>query len=461
MNIALVGWGVETKSAYRYFGKEHTYVIVSEEPVKDAPRTSNVEIRQLEETRKPGLTSTVDDLSYLGNLEDFDRIIYTPTARKNLEKMYPEDSIFWQKAQSSLHIFFELCPTKNIIGVTGTKGKGTTTTLTARLLEAAGKHVHIGGNIGIPVLDLLGDIQENDWVVLELSSFQLYKFPYSPHIAIHLMMIPEHIEEWHKTMEDYVDAKRNIFAHQKPNDIAIFDMQNEYSVKNVEASQGIHIPYMQPPGAYVVDSKIMINDDDIMAIEHIALPGSHNLENVCAALTAAWQISQDKEAYINVLKSFSGLEHRLQHIAIIDDIEYIDDSFGTTPDTALVAADAYEQSKVMIVGGHDKGNDFSQLTKRLTKEDIRGLVCIGVTGLFIATELQKMGFDKNKFVFKKEHNDWTMKEIVDAAQSLAHPGDIILLSTGSASFGIFKDYKDRGNQFIAEVQRRSAKTRSS
>lgn len=452
MNIALVGWGVETKSAFKYFGVEHTYLIVSEEPITDSLETENVSVKTLKSARKPGLPSTVEDLSYLEGIESFDLIIYSPTARKNLEKVYSDSHPIWEKAKSTLHVFFENCPTKNTIGVTGTKGKGTTTTLISKMLEADGKTVHTGGNIGIPVLELLPNIKQNDWVVMELSSFQLYKFPYSPHIAVHLMMIPEHIDEWHKTMDDYVHSKRNIFANQNESDIAVYNPHNKFALENVNSSVGKHIPYLEKPGAHINNNLVVIDDKSIIATSDVALLGNHNLENVCAAITAVWQVHQNTDTYKTVLQSFTGLEHRLQLVRELNGIKYYDDSFGTTPDTSIVAMDAFTEKKVMIVGGHDKGNDFSGMIDRLSNDDIRGIICLGPTGTFIANKLLEKGIDSSSIIRKEKYNDWTMSEIVTEINKFAQNGDIVMLSTGSASFGIFRDYKDRGSQFIQEVQ---------
>lgn len=451
MRIALVGWGVETKSAFRYFGTEHKYLIVSEEPREDFPTGNNINIRSLSTPRKPGLTSTVTDYSYLNGLENFDKVVYTPTSRKNLEKIYPSDSPFWKIAKSSLELFFENLPTKNTIGVTGTKGKGTTSTLIAELLKSTGKKVHLGGNIGIPVLDLLPHIEENDWVVLELSSFQLYKFPYSPHIAVHLMMVPEHIEEWHKTMDDYVKSKRTIFTHQNSEDIAIFYPENQYSKENATYSQGKHIPYGVAPGAYVSNDKIIIDNTDIIDTTNVGLVGSHNVQNICAALTAAWQVSKQPEHYAQVLTEFQGLEHRLQLVREVNGVKYYDDSFGTTPDTAVVALDAFFEPKVIIVGGHDKGNDYTTLAKRLIAPDVTHVIFIGTTGHKILDLAVEYGFDASKATIRENGNSWTMKEMVLRATEVVEQNGVVLLSTGSASFGLFKDYKDRGNQFIDAV----------
>jgi UDP-N-acetylmuramoylalanine--D-glutamate ligase len=451
MNIALVGWGIETKSAFNYYGEEHNYLIVNEEPRSDFPTQKNVIIRTNESQKPVGQSGNSEDLSYLENLENHDLIIYSPTARKNLEKLYPEDSNFWKNAKSIMHEFFEVCVSRNIVGVTGTKGKGTTTTLIAQMLEADGKTVHTGGNIGIPVLDILPKIKQDDWVILELSSFQLYKFPYSPHIAVHLMMIPEHIAEWHKTMDDYVESKKHIFLNQNKEDIAIYNPFNDYSRNNAEYSKGELIPYLKYPGAFIENNYVVIDNKKIVDISEIKLLGKHNLENVCAALTASWQVHQNIEAYRKVLTEFSGLEHRLQFVREISGIKYYNDSFGTTPDTSVVAMDSFSENKIMIIGGHDKGNDFSGMIDRLVSNDIKAVVCIGKTGTYLAQELLKRGFNKDRIILKENYNSWSMDEIIDSANKNAEAGDIVLLSTGSASFGIFRDYKERGEKFIDSV----------
>lgn len=452
MKIALIGWGIETKSAYRYFGDSHQYLIVNEEPRNDFPTAPHITIQAHESTRTPGLTGNVEDLSYLNGIEKCDVIVLTPTAAKTLERVFPRSDKVWEKVTTIVQLFFENCPTKNIIGVTGTKGKGTTTTLIGLLLEAGGKTVHVGGNIGIAMLDILPEIHENDWVVLELSNFQLYHFPYSPYIAVHLMLIPEHIKEWHIEIEDYVEAKANIFRHQKPDDIAIYLESNEHSAANAAKSVARKIPYSKAPGAHEDDGWIVIDDQKIIKVSEVGLLGKHNIENICAAITAVWQIHQNNEAMAEVIRNFTGLEHRLQKVRTIDGVDYYDDSFGTTPDTAIVAMDSFTQPKVMIVGGHDKGSDYSGLVRRLTGDDIRAVIGIGITGKQLVN-LLRITNSGSHLHCKDDYNDWTMDEIVTLAQSEAQEGDIVLLSTGSASFGIFADYKDRGNQFVESVKK--------
>jgi UDP-N-acetylmuramoylalanine--D-glutamate ligase len=449
MKIGIVGWGLEGKSAFNYFGPNHEYLIVNESPLDSPPsNTSNVAIQVLEGQRPPGLTGNVEDLSYLKGIEDCDKIVYTPVSRKNLEKLFPDDHSFWSKATTNQHIFFETVKSKNIIGVTGTKGKGTTATLITKLLEASGKKVHFGGNVGRPVLDFVNDIQPNDWVVLELANFQLYKFPYSPHIGVCLMITPEHLD-WHPDMDDYIEAKSNLFRHQTSEDLAVYFADNAFSARTASYSRGVKIPYFKSPGAYVRgDGNIVVGENETVIVNktEVKLLGQHNLENICAALTAVWQITQNIESIRKVLSTFSGLEHRLEFVRELEGVRYYDDSFGTTPDTAIVALKAFEEPKILILGGHDKGIPFDGLAKAVAKSNVRHVIAIGKTGPKIAELLRGQGYQAISEGLA------TMKEIVAEAHNKSHAGDVVLLSTGCSSFGLFKDYKDRGNQFKDAVR---------
>src|SRR3989338_6714439 len=443
MRIGIVGWGIETQSAYSYFGPEHEYLIVTEEQRDDMPRADNVKCQFLPEKKPPGITSNVTDLSYLDGIEKCDKIIYSVTAVKNLEQKFGQDKDFWQKATSVWHIFFKEVKTKNLIGVTGTKGKGTTSTLIYEMLKAAGKPVHLAGNIGTSVLDILDAVKEDDWVVLEMTNYQLYKFPYSPHIAVSLMITEEH-QDWHEDMDEYLAAKTNLFAHQKKDDIAIYFADNEHSQQIAGASPAKKIPYFTKPGAVVKDEGVIVVGDpetEVIQTDEIKLIGEHNLENVCAAVTTVWQISPDLEAIRKVLTSFRGLEHRLEFVRELDNVSYYDDSFGTTPSTAIVAMNALVQPQVLILGGSDKGLEFEPMVEEAVKDRTRHIITIGQTGPKIEQMLRDKGFNKITAGLSK------MTDIVSEARRVAQPGDVILLSTGCASFGLFRDYKDRGEQF--------------
>jgi UDP-N-acetylmuramoylalanine--D-glutamate ligase len=331
VKIGIVGWGVEGKSVYEYFGPDNEYLIVNEQPLPDFPEESDkIKIQHLSGEKPPGITGNVNDLSYLGGIENCDKIVYTPTSRKNLEEKFKDDANFWDKATTALHIFYETVKTKNIIGITGTKGKGTTSTLTYQMLQAAGKRAYLGGNIGRSVLDFVRDVQEDDWVVLELSNFQLYKLPYSPRLAVCLMIVPEHLD-WHPDFEDYIEAKSNIFSHQKVEDIAIYFDGNETSRQLAYRSNGVKIPYYLTPGARIREGgKIVISEPEIEIMDkgEVKLLGEHNLQNICAATTAVWQVIQDLDAIKKVLASFNGLEHRLEFVRELSGVKYYDDSFG-------------------------------------------------------------------------------------------------------------------------------------
>lgn len=448
MKIGIVGWGVEGQSAYRHFGPEHSYLIVNESPRDDFPAISErIKLQFLKSKPPAGMVSLVEDLSYLDGIDECDLVFYQPTSFKNLRKHFGDAKEFWAKAKTAQHIFFQEVKSKNIIGVTGTKGKGTTSTLIYELLKAAGKPVHFGGNVGKSVLDLLPKIKPDDWVVLELSSFQLHEFPYSPHIGVVLMVAPEHLD-WHANMAEYINAKSNLFAHQSPDDAAIYFASNDYSRRIASSGQGRKIPYFKAPGARLrEDGMIVIGEDgqEVIHRSEVKLLGDHNLQNICAALTAASEALGGLDSAKAVLHSFSGLEHRLELVRAFEGVNYYDDSFGTTPDTAIVAMHAFDQPKVMILGGSDKGIPFTGLVDEVLKSNVRHVVAIGKTGPLMAKLLRAKGYES----ITEGPKDMT--ETVAAARQVAKPGDAVLLSTGCASFGMFKDYKDRGNQFKQAV----------
>lgn len=444
MKIGLIGWGVETQSAFRYFGPEHDYLIMNESPRDDFPAESDkVKVQFLKQPAAVGITGQASDFSYLDGAKDCDKVIYSVTAAKNLESLFPKDDGFWKKAVTIQHIFFEEVDSRNIIGVTGSKGKGTTSTLITKMLEAAGKKVFLGGNIGLGVLDFVRQVGPDDWVVLELSNFQLYKLDRSPHIAVCLMITKEHMD-WHDDMPDYLRAKGNIFRYQTPSDVAIYLNGNFYSEQLAGASAGTKIPFFATPGARVrEDGQVVIGDDEteLFKTSELKLLGEHNWQNVCAAATAVWRITPSVDAIRQVATSFAGLEHRLEFVRELDNVKYYDDSFGTTPDTTVVALKSFTQPVVLIVGGHDKSGDYEALADAIIKDRVRHAVVIGEIADRIANRLRQKGFKDITYGLT------TMPEMVAAARKAAKPGDVVLLSTGTSSFGLFKDYKDRGNQF--------------
>jgi UDP-N-acetylmuramoylalanine--D-glutamate ligase len=440
MNIAVIGYGMEGAAALRFWqGKGATVTVCDHNP--DAPVPDGVD-RQLGE-------------HYLDNLDRFDMVWRTAGVhpRQILDRFPSLEG----KLTSAMNDFFAACPTKHIVGVTGTKGKGTTTTLTAKMLEAAGKEVFLGGNIGISPFDFLDQIKPDSWVVLELGSPQLVDIKYGPEIGICLMVVPEHLN-WHADLEEYLMAKAQLFKCQSADGTAVYFADSDNSTRIASYSPGKKIPYFTAPGAHIENESVVIDGKTIVALKDLKLLGAHNWQNVCAAVTAVWQVTQDIEAMRSVLTTFTGLEHRLEFVRELDSVKYYDDSFGTTPETAIVAIQAFEQPKVLILGGSDKGVPFDELAKVVAGANVRQVIVFGNTthpeyksaSPAIAAALQAAGVAADVSLVRP--GGATMSEAVQLARQAAQPGDIVLLSTGTASFDMFANYKDRGNQFKQAVQ---------
>ena len=448
MKIAIVGYGLQGKAAYEYWNKpENEITICDHNELQDLPQDAK----------------TSFGTGYLDELENFDLIVRSPAVHPSaLLASNPDHPEILSKITTVTDEFFKVCPTKNIIGVTGTKGKGTTSTLISHLLQTAGHRVHLGGNIGTPPLELLkDDIKPDDWVVLELANFQLIDLKHSPKIAVCLMVVPEHLD-WHRDMYEYILAKQQLFTHQQPDDLAIYNARNLYSEEVVGASHAHNkLAYDVPPpdmeplethGAYVENEHIKILGQEVCKTRDVALLGRHNLENVCAAISATWHlINQDKLVVQKVVKNFAGLPHRLEIVDQVKGVWYVNDSFGTTPETAIVAIDSFTQPKVLIVGGSDKGADYHSLAATIVKSDVHHVIAIGETGPKIL-QLMKQFPNNEKTAVTVLDETKTMPDIVATAKQFAKKGDVVLLSTGSASFGMFANYKDRGDQFRTAVK---------
>lgn len=431
MNVAVIGYGAQGQSALEYWqGHGHNITVCDLNESLDLPE---------------GVAAQLG-AGYLAGLDHFDLIVRSPSIHpRDIITANPDVDI-QNKVTTNTNEFFTICPSKNIIGVTGTKGKGTTSTLISKMLEAAGFRVHLGGNIGIAPLEMLkDDIQPDDWVVLELANFQLIDLKTSPRIAACLMVVPEH-QDWHEDVSEYIEAKQQLFRWQTEDDTAVYYGGNPTSEHVASVSKGLKIPYMRHPGADVIANTVTIDGQTICDISDIKLLGQHNWQNVCAATTVAWQITQDTAAIRSAITSFSGMEYRLELVRELNGVRYYNDSFGTTPETAIVAIQAFSEPKVLILGGSDKGADYNDLADAVCDSNIRTIIAIGDTGPVIADLIRGKQSD-----VKIIDGLSTMNEIVAEAQKQAQTGDVVLLSTGSASFGLFKNYKDRGDQFNAAV----------
>lgn len=432
MKIAILGYGLQGKSSYEYWRQGNDITICDRNASLEVPNDASTQLGE----------------DYLANLDRFDLLVRSPN-------LHPRDIIkanslaIEGKITSNTNEFMRVCPSKNIIGVTGTKGKGTTSTLITRMLEASGKTVHLGGNIGTPPLELLKDnIESSDWVVLELANFQLIDLKYSPPLAICLMVEPEHLD-WHADIAEYIAAKSQLFAHQTTSDTAIFYAKNDISQQIASASAGQQIPFMEPPGVEVIDDKIVIASQTICDVSALMMLGKHNWQNACAAATAVWQINPDASVIHEVLTNFAGLPFRIELRAEKNNVRYYNDSFASGPGATIAAIDSVPGKKVMIMGGYDRGLDLSELAEKVktASDDIRKVLIIGASGQRLAENFDTAGFSNYEKSEAKQ-----MPEIVKAASALAQHGDAVVLSPAFASFDLFKNFEDRGIKFNAAVE---------
>ncbi len=385
---------------------------------------------------------------YLSNLEEYDLIVKSPGVKLELLKEVPKEKI-----TSQTKLFFELCPCP-IIGVTGTKGKGTTSALIYEMLKKQGFDAYLGGNIGVPPLEFLDKLNVHSKVVLELSSFQLIDVDKSPNIVVFLMTTSEHLD-YHKSQEEYVDAKRNILRFQKEEDFAIINKDYLASRESdVETNGKVYYVSKEDDcnkGCFVKENAIFIKDETmeekIINTKDILIPGTHNFENACAASMAAYLSGVSVSNISYVLKTFKGLEHRLELVATVNGVRYYDDSFSTIPETAIAAINSFENPEILILGGSSKNSDFTQLGKVIKDtKNIKAIIGIGIEWEKIKEKI--IGLNPDVLVLEGAKD---MQTIVTAAAKLAVSGDVVLLTPSCASFDMFENYKDRGNKFKKEV----------
>ncbi len=427
MKVAIVGFGREGRSALPYWLERGADITVCDQNTK-------VEV--------PDGVKTQLGADYLKNLDRFDIIVRTVGMHPKI--ILAANPGVKDKITTNLDEFFRVSPTKNIIGVTGTKGKGTTSTLIVKMLEAAGKHVFLGGNFGIPAFSFLHKLTKDSWVVLELSSFMLYDLTHSPHIGVCLMIQPEHLD-WHGDKDDYLRSKANLFAHQTADDVAIYYANNLDSHKIASLSPGDKIAYYDEPGAYIHDNKVMIDQTVLCKTDELKLLGKHNWQNVCAAVTAVWQVTQAPDAIRKVLTTFTGLPHRLELVRQVEGVSYYNDSFASDPYATEAALAAIPGKKVLVVGGWDERKlplDHFAITVKEHSKDIRTVILIGA-----AAERMGNAFKAADYTNLRISPAKTMAEIVAEAKAHAQKGDAVVFSPGFPSFDMFKDFEDRGLQF--------------
>ena len=399
--VAILGWAVDTQDVEPWL------------------REQGAEITILDEKENP---------EAFKNLSDFEVLVRSPGVYR-----FRQEIVVAEKkgvmVTSKVKIFFDECPTENIIGVTGTKGKGTTSSLIYEMLKAGGMDVYLGGNIGKGLFGFLPKLKSDSWVVLELSSFQLIDLHKSPHIGVTLMVTADHMD-WHADIDEYVYAKAQIVKFQSKKDFSVYNDDYENSVKIGLMGEGKKIPIRRA-----------------MWEGETSLRGEHNKENLIAAATVAKIVGISEAHIAEVALNFKGLEHRLEELGEVNGVKFFNDSISTTPETAMAAISAFTEQLILILGGSDKGSNYRQLANFIANSShVKAIILVGVMAEKIKNDLQ---LEKAEVVLIEGCNN--MKEIVEEAKKVAVSGDVVLLSPACASFDMFKNYKDRGEQFKEQV----------
>jgi len=386
---------------------------------------------------------------YLDNLNDFDIVFRSPGI-----SYYNPQIQAAKKAgviiSSQINLFFELSPAR-IIGVTGTKGKGTTALLIYEMLKKAGKSAYLAGNIGYPAISLLPKLNKDDLVVLELSSFQLSDLKKSPEIAVVTNLSEDHLD-YHSDVFEYYQSKLNILRYQKKGDHVILNYDDENLRKYLPIAKAKKRYFSSHRKDYIAAAVVGVGESakvilgpgkrnvEIASLNTIRLFGRHNLENIAAASIVADILGISEADIREAVREFRPLSHRLEFVREIKGVKFINDSYATNPEPTIAAINSFPNPEILILGGSSKGADFSRLAKVISNSKVKSVVLIGIESAAINKALLKASFYN---IFKVG----SLEAAVRKVKGCSEPGDIVLFSPACASFDMFRNYKERGEQF--------------
>lgn len=412
--------------------------------------------KKSEENFEPEIINKIKEYNFkiytgennLDNLVGFDIIFRSPSCRPDKPEIIKEVNK-GAILTSEIEMVLKLAPCK-IIGVTGSDGKTTTTSLIYAILKDAGYNCFLGGNIGIPLFTEIKNMTPNDIVVLEMSSFQLMNMEVSPNISVITNIAPNHLDI-HKSYEEYIDSKKNIFKYQKENDILVLNYDNEITNKFAKEANGNVIYFSSKNkldnGVIYDDGLIKMCKDGVrrhvLASKDMKLRGVHNCENACAAIAATASLV-DVESQIKTIKDFSGVEHRLELVRSINGVNWYNDSIGTSPSRTIAGLNSFDEKIVLIAGGYDKHLDYTPIAKPIV-DNVSKLILMGATADKIHDAVVKELTAEQKSM--PIYHCSTLKETVELANQIAEKGEIVLFSPASASFDLFKNFAERGNKF--------------
>ncbi len=435
-NITVIGIGVSNLPLIKFLAAHGAKVTARDKSErKEMAETAD-------ELEKMGVKLIFGD-GYLKDLSG-DVIFKTPGMRFDVPELLAAKER-GSVVTSEMEIFFDVCPS-HIIAVTGSDGKTTTTTLIHKMMTQAGYKTWLGGNIGNPLLTDAGEMTADDWVILELSSFQLHTMRKSPEIAIITNISPNHLDK-HKDYQEYIDAKKNIMLHQKEGNILVVNEDNEVTAKIGHEARGA-VRYFSRRGkadVYLDGDIIKRGSVEVLNINDIKIPGMHNVENYMAAIAAVNGLVSD-DIIVDIAKTFGGVEHRIELVRILDGVRYYNSSIDSSPNRTINTLRVFPEKVILISGGRDKKIPYDAVGPAIA-EYVKTLVLIGETTDVIEKALKKeidsTGRGKNIEVIRVS----TYEDAVNTARSRAVSGDVVLLSPASTSFDMFHNFMERGNLF--------------
>ena len=440
--VAIIGLGVSNLPLIDYMHKYKAKVTVFDNRIiEDIPKDTIKKI-----------TDYAMDFSFgpnnLSKLKGFDIIFRSPSCLPTVSELQ-EEAKNGAIVTTEIELLMKLCPGK-VIGVTGSDGKTTTTSLIYEILKQNGYNCYLGGNIGTPLFTKLSEMTPEDIVVLELSSFQLMGMEISPEISVITNITPNHLNV-HSSYEEYIDAKKNIFKYQDEKGIVVLNYDNGLTKEASKEANGKVIFFSSRnklDDGIILDGDIIKECNDklrrhVLNTNSVRLKGTHNYENICAAI-AATETLVDIENAVKVVKDFSGVQHRLEFIREIDGVKWYNDSIGTSPTRTIAGLNAFNEKIVLIAGGYDKHLDYTPIAKPIL-ENVSKLILIGDTAPKIFDAVKEESEKQNKELPIYMCDEF--KDIVTTAKKVAKPGEIVLFSPASASFDMFKNFEERGNKF--------------
>ncbi len=442
--VAVIGIGVSNTPLLRLLMQNGISVTACDKRLRS-------DLGELAEELEAGGVKLQLGPDYLDGL-DQDVIFRTPGMRPDVAQLQAareKGSVI----TSEMEVFFDVCPC-SIIAVTGSDGKTTTTTMIAELLRASGRTVHVGGNIGTPLLAQADTMEVSDSVVLELSSFQLMTMKKSPHIAVVTNLSPNHLD-MHKGMEEYVASKENIFLHQCSADVAVFNLDNEITREQSTRVHGAARLFSRrnrvENGVYLRGEEIVRCSGGVetvvMTTNDIKLPGIHNVENYMAAIAALEGMVED-DTIRTFAREFGGVEHRIELVRMLDGVRYYNDSIASSPTRTIAGLRSFKEKVILIAGGYDKNIPFDELGPEVV-ERVKLLVLCGATADKIRAAVEGApGYAVGSPVILTASN---LQEAADLARRHATEGDIVTLSPACASFDQFPNFMARGKAFKSIV----------